>query len=88
MSDNILYYQYREPEAPLKSEGFDLVGFEYRNFILRIDGLYLFWQIKTKDGSPPPTELSGNYTTQSLCKESIDDFLRRESQKQKASNVV
>ena len=79
-----LYYEYKEPEPPLKSQGWDLVGLDYRGFILKIDGLYLLWTVQMKDGSLPPVELHGNYTTQNLAKEAVDKFLSEERKKQQA----
>ncbi|KYK47667.1 hypothetical protein A1D31_30085 [Bradyrhizobium liaoningense] len=87
MNDKTYYYEFKEPEAPLKSQGWNLVGRSYKDFIVRIDGLYLFWKIEMKDGSPVPVRLSGNYTTEALAKQDIDDFLREEALKQEAHEV-
>ncbi len=72
------YYEYKQPEPPLKSQGFELVGYEYRGFIIKLGGLYLFYTIQLKGDGILPTELTSNYTSKKLAEDAIDQFLYEE----------
>jgi hypothetical protein len=88
MSDNsnteTVYYKFRDVSPPSGTD-YEVVGHEWKGFLLSRDSTYLLWNIAYPDGSPVPVSLRGKYTDKLTAHETVDKFLRDEKAKQEAS---
>lgn len=85
MADETIYYKFRA-EQPPSGQDFEMVGHEYRGFLLTRDPTYLLWSIAYPDGSPVPLALRDRrYTDKTTTHEAVDKFLEDERKNQEAS---
>jgi hypothetical protein len=84
MADGTVYYKFKPEQQPSGTD-FEIVGEEYKGFLLSRDSTYLLFSIGYPSGEPVPVNLRGKYTDKVTAKEAIDAYLRDERMKQEAS---
>jgi hypothetical protein len=80
-----IYYKYKE-HLPPSGVDFEVVGHNYKGFLLTRDPTYLLWSVAYEDDTPPPLALRDRrYTDKMTVHEAVDKFLADEKRLQEAS---
>ena len=87
MTELSRYYKTVESQATSKPIPFgsELIAEEYRGFLIsRANSEYLLYGIETKEGTLPPLDLRGSFTTKSKAQAHVDYWWEKEHEKETA----
>lgn len=88
MTDLAKYFKAVEAQATSKPIPFgsELIAEEYRSFLIsRAGSDYLLYAIETKEGTLPPLDLRGSFTTKNKAQAHIDYWWEKEQKKETAN---